>query len=69
MQEARHVSDPSRIKQLVEEAQEAADFIRTAVVQAKLNDRGNYGEWARAPASLDPSPLLERGSYLGFLST
>ena len=45
---ARQVSaserDPGRIQQLLAEGREAADFIRTFVVQAKLNERGNYGE-------------------------
>lgn len=34
--------DHGRLKQLLGEGREAADFIRTFVVQAKLNKRGNY---------------------------
>lgn len=32
------------VPRLVSEGQEAMDFLRTAVVQGQLNERGNYGE-------------------------
>lgn len=38
--------DPDRLNQLFAEGKEAAEFIKTFVVQAELNDRGNYGELA-----------------------
>ncbi|CAM6087363.1 unnamed protein product [Calypogeia fissa] len=38
----RHVSDPEVLRQCVAKAREAVDFISMNVVQAKLNDRGNY---------------------------
>jgi hypothetical protein len=31
------------VRKLLGESQEAAEFIRSFVVQAKLNERGNYG--------------------------
>jgi hypothetical protein len=37
------VADAERLEQLRGEATEAAGFIGAYVVQAKLNDRGNYG--------------------------
>lgn len=38
----RQVSDCGAIKKLLAEGEEAADFIKTFVVQAKLNKRGNF---------------------------
>jgi hypothetical protein len=43
LQASRNVTDQPKLEELLAEAREAADFIKTAVVQAKLNDRGNYG--------------------------
>lgn len=40
--ENSHVTDPEELKRLVAMAQEACDFLRTSVVQAVLNDAGNY---------------------------
>lgn len=36
-------SDPSRIKQMLADAAEAADFLRQHIAQARLNDAGRYG--------------------------
>ena len=44
LQANRQVSDSGAVKKLLAEGAEAADFIRTFVVQAKLNDRGNFGK-------------------------
>ncbi|KAG8389491.1 hypothetical protein BUALT_Bualt02G0234900 [Buddleja alternifolia] len=41
-EESRHVTSPSDINRLLEEAREASQFISTMIVQAKLNDRGGY---------------------------
>lgn len=43
-QEAAGLTDAAEVQKRVAEAQEAADFIRTNVVQAQLNERGNFGE-------------------------
>lgn len=40
--EGAAVTDASEIARLVADAREAADFLRTYVVQAALNERGNY---------------------------
>jgi len=42
-EENRDVSSETEIQKLVEEAREASHFIATMIVQAKLNDRGGYG--------------------------
>ncbi|CAH2063038.1 unnamed protein product [Thlaspi arvense] len=42
-EENRHVVSDSDIPRLLEEAREAAQFISTMIVQAKLNERGGYG--------------------------
>lgn len=39
----RRSSDPSEIEGLLLKAREAAEFMTLNLVQAKLNDRGNYG--------------------------
>eukprot|EP00262_Sarcandra_glabra_P003661 TRINITY_DN14422_c0_g1_i1.p1 TRINITY_DN14422_c0_g1~~TRINITY_DN14422_c0_g1_i1.p1 ORF type:complete len:105 (-),score=6.85 TRINITY_DN14422_c0_g1_i1:277-591(-) len=41
-EENRNVSAETDIRRLVEEAREAADFVSTMIVQAKLNSRGGY---------------------------
>ncbi|XP_010545016.2 PREDICTED: mitochondrial zinc maintenance protein 1, mitochondrial [Tarenaya hassleriana] len=41
-EENRNVSSESDIPRLLEEAREAAHFISTMIVQARLNDRGGY---------------------------
>lgn len=40
--ENSHVTDPEELKRLVAMAQEACDFLRNNVLQAALNDAGNY---------------------------
>jgi complex III assembly factor LYRM7 len=40
----RDITDPEEVKKLVGACYEAADFLSTFVVQAKLNERGNYGK-------------------------
>lgn len=46
-QAAAGEADPTAVARLCAEGEEAADFIRTYVVQARLNERGNYGAWPR----------------------
>ena len=43
LQESRAVIDPAQQRELLEEGSQAADFIRTSVVQAATNERGTYG--------------------------
>ena len=43
-QAAAGEADPTAVARLCAEGEEAADFIRTYVVQARLNERGNYGD-------------------------
>ncbi|KAG6547022.1 hypothetical protein Mapa_011639 [Marchantia paleacea] len=38
----RHVTDEAMLSELLAQGREAVDFIALNVVQAKLNDRGNY---------------------------
>ncbi|KAL2651895.1 hypothetical protein R1flu_020023 [Riccia fluitans] len=38
----RHVTDEKTLSELLAQGREAVDFISLNVVQAKLNDRGNY---------------------------
>ena len=42
-QESAQVTDPAQVDQLCDEAVDVAGFIRDHVVQAELNERGNYG--------------------------
>ncbi|KAL9261639.1 Mitochondrial zinc maintenance protein 1, mitochondrial-like protein [Drosera capensis] len=42
-EENRHVESESEIGRLLEDAREAARFIENMIVQARLNDRGGYG--------------------------
>ena len=46
LQANRSISDTAAVKKLLAEGEEAASFIKTFVVQAKLNERGNFGELA-----------------------
>jgi len=46
-QAAAGVADPTEVARLCAEGEEAADFLRTYVVQARLTERGNYGAPAR----------------------
>lgn len=43
MQESADVHQPAEIDRLCEDALDAAKFLRETIVQAKLNERGNYG--------------------------
>ena len=45
---------------LCAEGEEAADFIRTYVVQARLNERGNYG----APPPLGAAAGRQRNALI-----
>jgi len=42
-EENRSVNSDSDIQKLLEDAREASNFISTMIVQARLNDRGGYG--------------------------
>ena len=42
-QEARGVTNAEQQQQMLAEGSEAADFIRTSIVQAAMNDRGAFG--------------------------
>lgn len=42
-EENRHVSSEAEVQKLLEQAREASHFISTMIVQAKLTDRGGYG--------------------------
>ena len=44
LQSARAVADSAQVEQLQAEGREAAEFIRNMLVQAPMNERGNYGE-------------------------
>lgn len=44
MQESRNVTCPRTIESRLAEGSEAADFLTHAIVQATINDRGNYGK-------------------------
>lgn len=44
LQSAAGVTDPDEIDKLCEEGRDAAQFLTQYVVQAKLNDRGNFGK-------------------------
>jgi hypothetical protein len=46
LQDMSDVTDAETIRQAVAEGHDAADFLIQNVVQAELNDRGNYGEAA-----------------------
>ncbi|GBG77595.1 hypothetical protein CBR_g24042 [Chara braunii] len=41
-EKSRHVADVQVVDRLLAEANEAADFIRTQLVQVKMNERGNF---------------------------
>lgn len=44
-EENRSVTSESDIQRLIDDAYTAAQFISTNIVQAKLNDRGSYGNF------------------------
>lgn len=43
MQASAAVTDPAEVDKLCAEGMDAANFLTTYVVQAELNERGNYG--------------------------
>ena len=45
VQESASVTDPQEVDRLCGEAHEAAEFLKSFVVQAALNERGNFGEY------------------------
>ena len=55
-QESAQVTEPAQVEQLCDEAVDVAGFIRGHVVQAQLNERGNYG--ASFELAPPPDPLL-----------
>ncbi|KAK9829909.1 hypothetical protein WJX72_008604 [[Myrmecia] bisecta] len=60
--EAASLTDQQEISRRFAEGEEAADFIRTYVVQAKLNERGNFAmqvqpEHADTTAEEDPAGI------------
>lgn len=58
MQESRAETDPDKLRVLIEGGKDAADFLKTYVVQAKLNDRGNYGESVFLPYTMSIPAVL-----------
>ena len=44
VQASAGVSDPAAVEKLCAEGRDAAKFLTQYVVQAELNERGNYGE-------------------------
>jgi hypothetical protein len=44
VQASAGVSDPAAVDKLCAEGRDAAKFLTQYVVQAELNERGNYGE-------------------------
>lgn len=51
MQESAQLSQQEDIDKSIAEAHEAADFLRQFVVQAELNERGNFGKQLEATFS------------------
>ena len=51
MQDNASLSQQDEIDRSIAEAYEAADFLTEFVVQAKLNERGNFGELTGISAS------------------
>ena len=45
LKDNKELGDPSALPGMVAEAYDAAEFIRTHVVQAEVNEKGNYGEY------------------------
>lgn len=43
MQTSRGVSDAQQVQEMLAEGNEAAEFIRSSIVQATMNERGAYG--------------------------
>ena len=51
-QGAADVTEQEQVTKLLADAEEAADFLKAFVVQAKLNERGNFGEQDHAIHSM-----------------
>lgn len=64
MQESAGVTDPTEIERLASEGYEAADFLETFVVQAKLNKRGNFGRRSLASCTVFYKAPLGLGALL-----
>lgn len=60
LQSSRHVTDPQQQAALLQEGEETADFIATQIVQAAVNERGNYGACSTSAAlcALLPTPAI-----------
>lgn len=58
LQSAAGVTDPDEIDKLCAEGRDAAQFLTQYVVQAKLNDRGNFGR--SAPFVIEDTLLYTR---------
>ena len=62
LQENSQVTESGVLKKLLLEGEEAASFIKSFVVQAKLNDRGNFGESTYSDFKLQLHLLDDTGS-------
>eukprot|EP01025_Chloroclados_australasicus_P034899 TRINITY_DN35627_c0_g2_i1.p4 TRINITY_DN35627_c0_g2~~TRINITY_DN35627_c0_g2_i1.p4 ORF type:complete len:126 (-),score=9.30 TRINITY_DN35627_c0_g2_i1:115-459(-) len=51
-------TDSAKIQQLLQDARDAADFLRTSIVQAPLNERGSY------ELNITDDTLNEGGNYV-----
>eukprot|EP01023_Acetabularia_acetabulum_P060643 TRINITY_DN7290_c0_g1_i12.p4 TRINITY_DN7290_c0_g1~~TRINITY_DN7290_c0_g1_i12.p4 ORF type:complete len:111 (-),score=17.38 TRINITY_DN7290_c0_g1_i12:347-679(-) len=51
-------TDPEKVKELLQDASEATDFLRTRIVQAELNERGSYA------IKIDDDTLHDKGNYV-----
>eukprot|EP01026_Neomeris_dumetosa_P012466 TRINITY_DN1434_c0_g1_i3.p2 TRINITY_DN1434_c0_g1~~TRINITY_DN1434_c0_g1_i3.p2 ORF type:complete len:131 (-),score=10.69 TRINITY_DN1434_c0_g1_i3:271-612(-) len=51
-------SDPAKVGQLLQDAQDAAEFLRCNIVQAELNERGSY------EIKITDDTINERGNYV-----
>lgn len=67
-QAAAGEADPAAVLRLCQEGEEAADFIRTYVVQARLNERGNYGVLPRRCCKMTILLTLLTSGLAGMLS-
>ena len=45
LQSGRQVTDPAQLEQMFTEGREAAEFLKTSIVQAVKNERGHFGEF------------------------
>eukprot|EP01024_Parvocaulis_polyphysoides_P029297 TRINITY_DN26444_c0_g1_i5.p4 TRINITY_DN26444_c0_g1~~TRINITY_DN26444_c0_g1_i5.p4 ORF type:complete len:112 (+),score=18.91 TRINITY_DN26444_c0_g1_i5:589-924(+) len=51
-------TDPGKIEQLLKDAADAAEFLRTSIVQAKMNERGSY------ELKIDDEIANDKGNYV-----